>query len=114
MKDTSSKIHEQNKTAAEPKRLNVFERYLTVWVLICMVVGVALGKFLPEITASLSAMEFGEGSKVNVPIAVLIWLMIFPMMLKIDFGSLGDVAKKPKGLMITLFVNWLVKPFRPV
>ncbi len=111
MKDTSSKIHEQNKTAAEPKRLNVFERYLTVWVLICMVVGVALGKFLPEITASLSAMEFGEGSKVNVPIAVLIWLMIFPMMLKIDFGSLGDVAKKPKGLMITLFVNWLVKPF---
>lgn len=111
MKDTSSNVQEQSKQEAEPKRLNVFERYLTLWVLICMVVGVALGKFLPEITASLSAMEFGEGSQVNVPIAILIWLMIFPMMLKIDFGSLGNVARKPKGLMITLFVNWLVKPF---
>jgi hypothetical protein len=56
-------------------------------------------------------MEFGEGSQVNVPIAILIWLMIFPMMLKIDFGSLSNVAKKPKGLLVTLFVNWLVKPF---
>lgn len=95
----------------EPKRLNLFERYLTLWVLICMVLGVALGKFLPDITAGLSRMEFGEGSQVNVPIAVLIWLMIFPMMLKIDFGSLGGIARKPKGLLITLFVNWLVKPF---
>ncbi len=95
----------------EPKRLNVFERYLTVWVLVCMVVGVALGKALPEITASLSAMEFGRGSQVNVPIAILIWLMIYPMMLKIDFRSLGGIARKPKGLLVTLFVNWLVKPF---
>ncbi len=95
----------------EPKRLNLFERYLTLWVLICMVLGVGLGKFMPDITAALSRMEFGEGSQVNVPIAVLIWLMIFPMMLKIDFGSLGGIARKPKGLLITLFVNWLVKPF---
>lgn len=112
-KDKRMKTTGHKQTAAQktPKRLNVFERYLTVWVLICMVVGVALGKFLPGITAALSAMEFGEGSQVNVPIAVLIWLMIFPMMLKIDFGSLSGIAKKPKGLMITLFVNWLVKPF---
>ncbi len=109
--EKNKNIH--NKTAAKitPKRLNLFERYLTVWVFICMVVGVGSGKLLPGFTSALSAMEFGEGSQVNVPIAVLIWLMIFPMMLKIDFGSLGGIAKKPKGLMITLFVNWLVKPF---
>ena len=100
-----------NKPAAEPKRLNFFERYLSLWVLICMVVGIALGKLLPDAITALSKLEFGEGSQVNIPIAVLIWLMIFPMMLKIDFGSLGGIAKKPKGLFITLFVNWLVKPF---
>jgi len=96
---------------AVPKRLNFFERYLSLWVLVCMIVGVALGKLLPDFIAALSKLEFGQGSQVNVPIAVLIWLMIFPMMLKIDFGSLGGIAKKPKGLLITLFVNWLVKPF---
>jgi arsenite transporter len=108
--ETSSRTQKGLPQAA-PKRLNLFERYLTVWVLVCMVVGVALGTFLPGMTAALSKMEFGEGSQVNVPIAVLIWLMIFPMMLKIDFGSLGTIARKPKGLLITLFVNWLVKPF---
>jgi hypothetical protein len=79
--------------------------------LACLLVGVALGKLLPDFVASLSQLEFGRGSQVNIPIAVLIWLMIFPMMLKIDFGSLGSIAKRPKGLFITLFVNWLVKPF---
>ncbi|HPO14401.1 MAG TPA: ACR3 family arsenite efflux transporter [Candidatus Hydrogenedentes bacterium] len=91
--------------------MNVFERYLSLWVLICMVVGVALGKFLPGTVDTLSGMEFGEGSQVNIPIAVLIWLMIYPMMLKIDFGSLAGVTRRPKGLLVTLFVNWLVKPF---
>ena len=95
----------------DAKRLNFFERYLSVWVLVCMVVGVAFGKLLPEATAALSRLEFGRGSQVNIPIAVLIWLMIFPMMLKIDFGSLGGIARRPRGLLITLFVNWLVKPF---
>lgn len=94
-----------------PKRLNFFERYLSLWVLFCMIIGIAIGKLMPGLTAALSGMEFGQGSQVNVPIAVLIWLMIYPMMLKIDFGSLHTIAKKPKGLMITLFVNWLVKPF---
>jgi ACR3 family arsenite transporter len=93
------------------KRLNLFERYLSLWVLICMVVGVALGKLLPGAVAALSKLEFGEGSQVNVPIAVFIWLMIYPMMLKIDFGSLVGVTKRPRGLLVTLVVNWLVKPF---
>src|ERR1044071_1751747 len=99
--------------AAEPaeKRLAFFERYLTLWVFICMVVGMALGKALPGVTTTLSALEFGRGSQVNVPIGVLLWLMIYPMMLKVDFSVIGGIARKPKGLMVTLFVNWLVKPF---
>jgi len=93
------------------KRLNFFERYLTLWVLICMVVGIGLGKLLPGLTDVLRRLEFGEGSQINIPIALLIWLMIYPMMIKIDFTSILDVRKKPRGLLITLFVNWLVKPF---
>lgn len=95
---------------ARPKRLAFFERYLTVWVFLCMVAGVALGRALPGVTAALSRLEFGQGSQVNVPIGVLLWLMIYPMMLKVDFGAIGGIARKPKGLMVTLFVNWLVKP----
>ena len=94
-----------------PKRLDFFERYLSLWVLACMVVGIVLGKLFPDLTGQLSKFQFGKGSQVNVAIAVLIWLMIYPMMLKIDFSGLKGVARKPKGLFITLFVNWLVKPF---
>ncbi|HEU4341359.1 MAG TPA: ACR3 family arsenite efflux transporter [Candidatus Binatia bacterium] len=94
-----------------PKRLNLFERYLTAWVGLCMVIGVLLGKAFPGMVAAVRNMEFGEESHINVPIAVLIWLMVYPMMLKVDFGSLLEVGKRPKGLLITLFVNWLVKPF---
>lgn len=93
------------------KRLDFFERYLSLWVLSCMVVGVAAGKLLPSLTTTLSSWEFGRGSHVNIPIAVLIWLMIYPMMLKIDFGGLVGVAQRPRGLLITLIVNWLIKPF---
>jgi ACR3 family arsenite transporter len=93
------------------KRLNFFERYLTLWVACCMVVGVLLGKLLPGATNALRRLEFGEGSQINVPIAILIWLMIYPMMLKIDFGSLLGVGRRPGGLLVTLFVNWVVKPF---
>jgi len=96
---------------AEPKRLAFFERYLTLWVLVCMGVGLAFGKVLPDLTATLSKWEFGKGSQVNVPIGVLLWLMIYPMMLKVDFSAIGGIARKPKGLIVTLFVNWLVKPF---
>ena len=97
--------------ADTPKRLAFFERYLTLWVFLCMISGVALGKFAPQLTSALSKLEFGSGTQVNVPIAVLIWLMIYPMMLKVDFSALGGIAKKPKGLMVTLVVNWLIKPF---
>lgn len=93
------------------KQLAFFERYLTVWVFLCMIAGVILGKLAPALTSKLSKLEFGEGSRVNIPIAILIWLMIYPMMLKVDFTALGSIARKPKGLLITLFVNWLIKPF---
>jgi len=96
---------------AAGKRLGVFERYLTVWVAACMIAGVLVGKLLPGATGALRRLEFGEGSRINVPIAILIWLMIYPMMLKIDFKSLLGVRRRPGGLLVTLFVNWLVKPF---
>jgi len=100
-----------NAAVVAPKRLNLFERYLSAWVGLCMLVGVLVGKALPEVIDGLRRMEFGAGSQINIPIAVLIWLMIIPMMMKVDFASIRDVGKKPKGLLITLFVNWLVKPF---
>jgi ACR3 family arsenite transporter len=93
------------------KRLDFFERYLSVWVLLCMVAGVTLGKLLPGLTSALSRMDFGRESHVNVPISVLLWLMIYPMMLKVDFSSIGGIARRPKGIMVTLFINWMVKPF---
>jgi ACR3 family arsenite transporter len=96
---------------AVKKRLNVFERYLSLWVVLCMGVGVALGKLLPGFTDAVRRIEFGEGSQINVAIAVLIWLMVYPMMLKIDFGSVVAVRERPRGILVTLFVNWLVKPF---
>ncbi|MDD2767795.1 MAG: ACR3 family arsenite efflux transporter [Methylococcus sp.] len=93
---------------AEPKRMSFFDRYLTVWVGLCMAAGVLLGKALPEPVAALRGMEV---SQINLPIAGLIWLMIYPMMLKVDFASVVNVGKNPKGLLVTVFVNWLVKPF---
>jgi arsenite transporter len=96
---------------ASRKRLNLFERYLSVWVALCMVAGVLLGKAVPFLMDALRRFEFGQDSHINVPIAVLIWLMITPMMMKVDFGSIRDVGRRPRGLLVTLFVNWLVKPF---
>ena len=93
------------------KRMNVFERYLSLWVAACMALGVAIGKGLPGVVGSIRDLQFGEASQINVPIAVLIWLMIYPMMLKIDFASIRGVSKRPAGLIVTLIVNWLVKPF---
>jgi arsenite transporter len=93
------------------KRMNAFERYLSAWVALCMVAGVVLGKIAPALTAGLRRLEFGSGSRINAPIALLIWLMIYPMMLRIDFASIVRVGKRPKGLLVTLVVNWLVKPF---
>jgi ACR3 family arsenite transporter len=97
--------------SGDGKRMNVFERYLSLWVALCMVLGVAIGKLVPGLVGALRDLEFGDNSHINVPIAVLIWLMIYPMMLKIDFTSIVNVGKRPRGLFVTLFVNWLVKPF---
>jgi arsenite transporter len=97
--------------APAARTLGVFERYLTLWVAGCMAAGVALGKALPGVIDGLRRFEFGQGSQINVPIAVLIWLMIVPMMMKVDFAAIRDVGRRPRGLFITLFVNWLVKPF---
>ena len=85
-----------------------FERYLSVWVALCIVAGIALGQFLPGLFASLGSMEVAS---VNLPVAVLIWLMILPMLLKIDFHSLNEVRQHWKGVSVTLFINWAVKPF---
>ncbi len=93
------------------KRLNLFERYLTLWVGLCMAFGIVLGRWAPGMVATLRTWEFGEGSHINLPIAVLIWLMIVPMMMKVDLTALSHVGDRPRGLVVTLFVNWLVKPF---
>jgi arsenite transporter len=95
----------------ELKRLNPFERYLSLWVGLCIVVGVALGRAFPELASMLRASEFGEGSHINLPIAVLIWLMIIPMMMRVDLTSLRQAGQRPRGLFVTLFINWVVKPF---
>jgi ACR3 family arsenite transporter len=105
---------EKVKTASiehPPRKLDVFERFLSVWVALCMGVGILLGTAFPGTIESLRRMEFAEGSQINVPIAVLIWLMIIPMMMKVDFGAIRRVGQRPAGLLITLFVNWIVKPF---
>ena len=91
--------------------MSMFERYLSLWVAGCMVLGILVGKLFPAFVDWLRAMELGEGSQINIPIAVLIWLMIYPMMLKIDLASIRSVGQRPTGLFVTVFVNWLVKPF---
>ncbi|GIU74742.1 MAG: arsenical-resistance protein [Bryobacteraceae bacterium] len=101
---------EQHKVGAV-KRLGLFERYLSLWVGVCMLAGVLIGKLMPDVTGALRGLEFGAGSQINAPIAVLIWLMIIPMMMKVDFSAIRNVGRRPRGLLITLFVNWLVKPF---
>lgn len=90
------------------KDLNFFERYLTLWVALCIIVGVIVGQVLPFLPAALSRFTYAE---VSVPIAILIWLMIYPMMVQIDFTSILGVRRQPKGLTITLVANWLIKPF---
>lgn len=94
--------------ANERPGIGFFERFLTVWVLLCMGAGVLVGKFIPGFSGFMSGLEIAN---VNIPIAVLIWLMIFPMMLKIDFMSVRQVGKQPKGLFLTWITNWLIKPF---
>lgn len=88
--------------------ISFFERYLTVWVLLCIVAGIVLGQALPSLTHAVSSMEIAQ---VNLPVGVLIWVMIIPMLLKIDFGALGQVKAHARGIGVTLFINWAIKPF---
>jgi len=88
--------------------IGIFEKYLTVWVILCMGIGVAVGLWLPGIPEFLGRFEYYN---VSIPVAVLIWLMIYPMMLKVDFSSIRNIRRNPKGLMVTWVTNWLIKPF---
>ncbi len=88
--------------------MNLFERYLTLWVALCIVGGIVIGKFMPFVPETLSKFEYAQ---VSLPVAFLIWLMIYPMMLKVDFKSIVGATKRPKGLFLTCGMNWLVKPF---
>jgi ACR3 family arsenite transporter len=90
------------------KKIGFFAKYLTLWVGVCIVLGVALGVLFPRVPEILGKMEY---ARVSIPVAILIWLMIYPMMLKVDFKSIVNAGKKPKGLVITLVINWLIKPF---
>jgi ACR3 family arsenite transporter len=87
--------------------MSFFERYLSVWVVLCIIAGVAVGRFAPAIPEALSRLEYAH---VSIPVALLIWLMIYPMMLKVDFHSIVNAGRRPKGLVITLVMNWVVKP----
>lgn len=91
-----------------PAPLNVFERYLTLWVFLCIVVGIVLGQVFPSLFQAIGRMEV---AKVNLPVGLLIWVMIIPMLVKVDFGALHEVRQHVRGIGVTLFVNWLVKPF---
>lgn len=91
-----------------PSPMSVFERYLTLWVFLCILAGIGLGQLLPDLVQSIGRMEVAQ---VNLPVGLLIWVMIIPMLVKVDFGALHEVRRHVRGIGVTLFVNWLVKPF---
>lgn len=92
----------------QPTGMNVFERYLTLWVFLCIVLGVTLGQLMPSLFQTIGRLEI---ARVNLPVGILIWVMIIPMLLKVDFGALGQVKQHWRGIGVTLFINWAVKPF---
>jgi len=94
--------------AAAQAPMSLFERYLTLWVFLCILLGIALGQFFPGVFQAVGAMEVAQ---VNLPVGLLIWVMVIPMLVKVDFGALGEVRQHVRGIGVTLFVNWLVKPF---
>ncbi|MCC5928298.1 MAG: ACR3 family arsenite efflux transporter [Cyclobacteriaceae bacterium] len=93
---------------AEKKSISFFDRYLTLWVALCILAGIWIGHLAGDSIQVISSLEIAN---VNIPVAILIWLMIYPMMLQIDFASVRQVGKKPKGVILTLVINWLIKPF---
>ncbi|MDR6599837.1 ACR3 family arsenite transporter [Achromobacter deleyi] len=101
------------RTQAEPRRqerggMSGFERYLTLWVFLCIVLGVALGQYMPALFQAIGRLEVAQ---VNLPVGLLIWVMIIPMLLKVDFGAMGQIKQHWRGIGVTLFINWAVKPF---
>jgi len=90
------------------RSINVFQKYLSVWVILCMAIGIAIGYYIPGLPATLDRFEYAN---VSIPVAVLIWVMIYPMMMKVDFKSIKNVGNNPKGLFVTWITNWLIKPF---
>ena len=88
--------------------IGFYDKYLTIWVALCIVIGIAVGQWLPVIPQTLSKLEYAN---VSIPVAILIWLMIYPMMLKVDFQSVKNVGKRPRGIIVTCVTNWLIKPF---
>lgn len=88
--------------------MGIFERYLSVWVGLCILLGITLGNLLPDVFAVIAQMEVAN---VNLVVAVLIWMMIYPMMVQVDFASIKDIGQRPKGILLTVVVNWLIKPF---
>jgi len=103
-----SENKEKRENIVEESTMGFFEKYLSIWVALCIAAGVAIGHYLPIVPEILSEFEY---AKVSIPVAILIWLMIYPMMLKMDFSSIVDSAKQPKGLAVTMVTNWLIKPF---
>jgi len=90
------------------EKLGIFEKFLSIWVVLCIIIGITIGKVFPAFPQFLSKLEYAH---VSIPVAVLIWLMIYPMMVKVDFSSIANATKKPKGLIVTWVTNWLIKPF---
>ena len=88
--------------------IGFFERYLTIWVILCIAAGIALGRLMPDVFQGIARLEIAQ---VNIPVGILIWVMIIPMLIKIDFGALSQVKTQWRGIVVTLAVNWLVKPF---
>lgn len=107
MEKVKNEIKDKKKQTVR-RQISFFDKYLSVWVILCIIAGVAIGKFLPTIPNTLSRFEYAN---VSIPVAVLIWLMIYPMMLKVDFASIVNATKKPKGLTVTTVTNWIIKPF---
>jgi len=99
--------------AGQPKGLNIFEKYLTIWVLVCIVAGILLGRFAPGAAKFLDglAIYVGEAPVVSIPIAICLFFMMYPIMVKIDFAEVIKAGKTPKPVLLTLFLNWGVKPF---
>ncbi len=101
-------LHERTNTPARDAGLGIFERWLTLWVAAAILLGTVLGRLLPDLFAVISRLEYAS---VNIVVGVLIWAMVFPMMVGVDFSSFGRIGRQPRGLVITLAVNWLIKPF---